>query len=113
MTRLDIIGGGPAGAFTARLAALRFPDWNVLLFERQPPDDTFGFGVGLTRALLKAIHDAVPGIHQRLSAGSRPFSSTEFPVEKGTASFGQMHSGAIRRSELLRILLDGAHEAWC
>lgn len=111
MARLDIIGGGPAGAFTARLAALRHPDWKVRLFERLPPHDTFGFGVGLTRALLKAVDDADPTIRQRLQTATFPFSSAEFHLPQGSVNFGQFHSGAIRRSELLRILLEGAVEA--
>ncbi|WP_319457058.1 MULTISPECIES: FAD-dependent monooxygenase [unclassified Mycobacterium] len=111
MTRLDIIGGGPAGAFTARLAALRYPDWEVRLFERLAPDDTFGFGVGLTHALLEAVHKADPAIHQRLLAATLKFSSAEFRVDAGTTNFLQFHSGAIRRSELLRILLEGAADA--
>lgn len=111
MALVDIIGGGPAGAFTARLTALRHPDWTVRLFERLPPDDTFGFGVGLTRALLRAVHHADPTVHDRLLAATFPFSSANFSLANGTISFGQFHSGAIRRSELLRILLDSAAEA--
>ena len=82
MTRVDIIGGGPAGAFTARLTALRYPDWTVRLFERLPPDDTFGFGVGLTRALLSAVGKADPAIHDeslnsgRTACQARPTSAS-------------------------------------
>jgi anthraniloyl-CoA monooxygenase len=108
---VDIIGGGPAGAFTARLTALRHPDWTVRLFERLPPDDTFGFGVGLTQALLRAVKLADPIIFDRLMAATHPFASAQFRLGHGAVSFGQFHSGAIRRSELLRILLDGAAEA--
>lgn len=108
---LKIIGGGPAGAFTARLAALRHPDWTVQLYEKLPPDDTFGFGVGLTRALLREVRTADPVIFARLTEATFPFSSAIFSLPHGSTSFGQFHSGAIRRSELLRILLDGAAEA--
>ena len=108
---LNIIGGGPAGAFTARLTALRHPDWTVHLHERLPPDDTFGFGVGLTRALLRAVELADPAIFGRLMAATFPFSSARFSLPQGTIAFGKFHSGAIRRSELLRILIDGAAEA--
>lgn len=109
--QVSIIGGGPAGAFTARLTALRHPDWTVHLHERLPPDDTFGFGVGLTRALLRAVELADPAIFDRLMAVTFPFSSARFSLPQGTIAFGKFHSGAIRRSELLRILLDGAAEA--
>jgi anthraniloyl-CoA monooxygenase len=108
---VKIIGGGPAGAFTARLAALRHPDWTVEVFETLPPNDTFGFGVGLTRALLRAVQVADPVIFDRLMAATFPFSSASFSLPQGTTEFGQFHSGAIRRSELLRILLESAAEA--
>jgi anthraniloyl-CoA monooxygenase len=108
---VKIIGGGPAGAFTARLAALRHPDWTVQLYEKLPPDDTFGFGVGLTRALLRQVGHADPIICDRLMAATHPFASASFALPQGNMAFGQFHSGAIRRSELLRILLDGASEA--
>ncbi|GAB2968018.1 FAD-dependent monooxygenase [Amycolatopsis acidiphila] len=109
--RVTIIGGGPAGAFTARLLALRHPDWQVRLFERLPPDDTFGFGVGLTHGLLRAVEKADPEVTRRLLAAVHPFSSARFEVPQGTVRFGQFHSGAIRRAKLLRILLDSAAEA--
>ena len=108
--RVDIIGAGPAGALTARLAALRHPDWAVHLHERLRPDDTFGFGVGLTRALLGAVQVADADMFDRLMAATFRFSSARFSLPQGTIVFGRSHSGAIRRSELLRILLDGAAE---
>ncbi|AFS12102.1 MULTISPECIES: heme-binding protein [Mycobacterium] len=108
---VKIIGGGPAGALTARLAASRHPDWTIEVFERLPPDDTFGFGVGLTRALLHAVQVADPVVFDRLMAATFPFSSASFRLPQGTTQFGQFHSGAIRRSELLRILLESAAEA--
>lgn len=112
MTRhVDIIGGGPGGAFTARLLALRHPDWRVRLFERLPPDDTFGFGVGFTHGLVRGLREADPVVTARLTAAMHPFSSARFEVPQGTVDFGQSHSGGIRRAKLLRILLDSAAEA--
>jgi anthraniloyl-CoA monooxygenase len=109
--RVEIIGGGPAGAFTARLLAMRHPDWRVRLLERLPPDDTFGFGIGLTHGLVRSVRDTDPEVTSRLLAAAHPFGSMRFEVPQGTAEVRGSHHGGIRRSKLLRILLDSAAEA--
>ena len=43
--RVVIIGGGPAGLYTAILMKKARPDASVEVYERNRPDDTFGFGV--------------------------------------------------------------------
>lgn len=109
--RIEIIGGGPAGALTARLLAIRHPDWHVRLFERLPPDDTFGFGIGLTHGLVRSVSAADPEVMARLMTAAHPFGSMRFEVPQGTVEVDQSHHGAIRRSTMLRILLDSAAEA--
>ncbi|MBA3239600.1 MAG: NAD(P)-binding protein, partial [Acidobacteria bacterium] len=43
--RINVIGGGPAGLYFALLMKKRDPSHNIVLFERNAPDDTFGWGV--------------------------------------------------------------------
>ena len=43
--KVTIIGGGPGGLYCALLAKKAWPHWDVTLYERNRPDDTFGFGV--------------------------------------------------------------------
>lgn len=43
--KITVIGGGPGGLYTALLVKKGRPDWDVEVFERNQPDDTFGFGV--------------------------------------------------------------------
>ncbi len=109
--RVQIIGGGPAGLLTARLLARSHPGWSVRLAERLPPEDTFGFGVGLTRRLMTSLQEADAQIHDAIAAAMHPFASAEFRLPQGDITFGQFHSGAISRARLLRILLDGARQA--
>jgi anthraniloyl-CoA monooxygenase len=43
--RIVIVGGGPGGLYTALLLKKEWPTADVALYERNRPDDTFGFGV--------------------------------------------------------------------
>ena len=43
--KLSIIGGGPGGLYFALLAQKAWPRWDITVYERNRPDDTFGFGV--------------------------------------------------------------------
>lgn len=109
--RVRVLGGGPAGLLAARLIALDHPDWDIRLFERLPPDDTFGFGVGLTGGLLRALETADPEVHRRVQAAAHPFHSAEFRMPEGRAQLAQFHSGAIGRARLLRELTAAAADA--
>ena len=43
--KVSVIGGGPGGLYFALLAKKAWPRWEVTVYERNRPDDTFGFGV--------------------------------------------------------------------
>ena len=43
--RIAVVGGGPAGLYFALLMKRDWPELDVTVFERNRPDDTFGFGV--------------------------------------------------------------------
>jgi anthraniloyl-CoA monooxygenase len=43
--KVTVIGGGPGGLYFALLAKKAWPRWDITVYERNRPDDTFGFGV--------------------------------------------------------------------
>lgn len=109
--RVTVIGGGPAGLFSARLLALDHPDWEITVYERLPPVETFGFGVGLTRALTAALNEADAETHRAIDGAAFPFSGAAFRLPAGTVDLAQFHAGAIGRARLLQCLLDSARAA--
>ncbi len=50
--RIAVLGGGPAGLYFAISTKLRQPDNEIIVFERNKPDDTFGWGVVLSDETL-------------------------------------------------------------
>ncbi len=43
--RITVIGGGPGGLYFSILTKKACPDWEITVYERNKPDDSFGFGV--------------------------------------------------------------------
>lgn len=59
--RIAVVGGGPAGLYFALLMKRDWPDLEITVFERNQPDDTFGFGVVFsdqTLDIFKAADEA-------------------------------------------------------
>jgi 2-polyprenyl-6-methoxyphenol hydroxylase-like FAD-dependent oxidoreductase len=64
--KINIVGAGPAGLLFALLIKRRFPDWRVSIFEQNPPDATFGFGVVFSLNALAFLERDVPDFHEQL-----------------------------------------------
>ncbi|HVL59683.1 MAG TPA: bifunctional salicylyl-CoA 5-hydroxylase/oxidoreductase [Burkholderiaceae bacterium] len=66
--RIDIVGGGPAGLYSAILLKKRFPHAHIEVVERNRPDDTFGFGIVLSDETLGNLARADEPTHREIAA---------------------------------------------
>ena len=64
--QINVIGAGPAGLLFALLIKRRFPGWTVTVFEQNPPDATFGFGVVFSLNALAFLERDVADFHALL-----------------------------------------------
>ena len=55
--KVTVIGGGPGGMYFAIMAKKQWPDWDISVYERNKPDDTFGFGVVFSDETLGFLRD--------------------------------------------------------
>ncbi len=55
--KFHIVGGGPAGLYLALLMKKRDPAHRIVVFERNAPDDTFGWGVVFSDKTLSYLRD--------------------------------------------------------
>ena len=58
MDDLVILGGGPGGLYSAILLKSAWPSSRVRVFERNRPDDTYGFGVAFHNTTLRNLAEA-------------------------------------------------------
>jgi 2-polyprenyl-6-methoxyphenol hydroxylase-like FAD-dependent oxidoreductase/2,4-dienoyl-CoA reductase-like NADH-dependent reductase (Old Yellow Enzyme family) len=66
--KIACIGGGPAGLYLGILVKRAAPENEVVIFERNRPADTFGFGVVFSDATLGNLADADPETHAQITA---------------------------------------------
>ncbi|MDX2086244.1 MAG: FAD-dependent monooxygenase [Kofleriaceae bacterium] len=66
--KIACIGGGPAGLYLGILVKRSAPEHDVVIYERNRPDDTFGFGVVFSDATLGHLAAADPESHAQITA---------------------------------------------
>ena len=103
--RIAVIGGGPAGLFFARLTRRRHPGHEIRIFEQNPRDATYGFGVTLAGAARDRLRDADPELMDRLAA-AMVFNDEQAIILNGRSVLLKYAAtgGAIPRLTLLRIM---------
>ncbi|SFC57108.1 anthraniloyl-CoA monooxygenase [Nocardioides terrae] len=108
--RIAIVGGGPGGLYFAALMKTLDPSHDITVWERNAPDDTFGFGVVFSDETLGSIEGADPVIHQRME--SRFARWTDIDVEFNGTPFtvGGQGFAAMSRKELLQIMQERVAE---
>ena len=65
--KVAIIGGGPAGLYSAILLKKQQPDADIAVYERNRADDTFGFGVVFSDATLDNFEKYDPPSYRRIT----------------------------------------------
>ena len=108
--RIAVIGGGPAGLYLAILVKARMPAAEITVYERNRPDDTFGFGVVFSDATLDTFERYDPKSYRRITDEFSYWDDIEVHV-KGTVHRigGNGFCGCARRT-LLAILQERARE---
>jgi salicyloyl-CoA 5-hydroxylase len=109
--RTAIVGGGPGGLFAATLLKLADPSSDVVLFERNDPDATFGFGVVFSDATLRGIDDVDPVLLRALTDHGVHWSEIEVRIHGERWRCGGNGMAAIARVTLLRLLHEQAAAA--
>src|SRR6184192_3164143 len=102
--KIDIIGGGPAGMYFAILMKKADAAHDITIYERNGPDDTFGWGVVFSGKTLAKLRGADESSHAEITRNFEAWDNVD--VVRGDQKIsihGNSFSG-IARLRLLKIL---------
>jgi anthraniloyl-CoA monooxygenase len=99
--RVSILGGGPAGLYSAILLKKTWPEAMVEVHERNRPDDTFGWGVVFSDETLGHFESADPETYAQIRRGFAYWTDIETWIGgTWTRSTGHGFCGMSRRKLL-------------
>ena len=102
--RIAIAGGGPGGLYFAALMKGLDPGHEVTVWERNAPDDTFGFGVVFSDETLGGIEGADTVIHEQMEGRFARWTDIDVEFNGHAFTVGGQGFAAMSRQELLHIL---------
>ena len=102
--KIACIGGGPAGLYLGILVKRSAPEHDVVVYERNRPSDTFGFGVVFSDATLGHLAAADPETHAEITASFARWDDIE--IHAGGEILRSTGHGfcGLERKQLLDIL---------
>jgi anthraniloyl-CoA monooxygenase len=108
--KIVCIGGGPAALYFSALAKKRQPSWEVLVYERNPADVTWGFGVVFSDETMENFADADPETYRSITDSFVHWDAIDIHSH-GTVTTSRGHGFAgMQRLRLLQILEARANE---
>lgn len=119
--KVAIVGGGPGGLYLAALLKGLDADHDVTVWERNAPDDTFGFGVVFSDETLGSIEGADRVVHEQMESRFARWTDIDVDIRDQRAednqprpedsfTVGGQGFAAMSRKELLRILQERVAE---
>ncbi|MET0133952.1 MAG: bifunctional salicylyl-CoA 5-hydroxylase/oxidoreductase [Kibdelosporangium sp.] len=102
--RIAVAGGGPGGLYFAALAKQLDPRHEITIWERNAPDDTFGFGVVFSDETLGGIEHADTAVFEAMRGEFARWDDIDVHFRDTTFTSGGHGFAAMSRRRLLNIL---------
>ena len=108
--KINIIGGGPAGLYFAILMKKARASHQITVYERNGPDDTFGWGVVFSGKTLANLRAADEVSHAEITKEFEAWDNVDVVHRDAKISIHGNSFSGIARLQLLKILQRRAEE---
>ncbi|HWF90476.1 MAG TPA: FAD-dependent monooxygenase [Pyrinomonadaceae bacterium] len=108
--KINIIGGGPAGLYFAILMKKADAGHQIRIYERNGPDDTFGWGVVFSGKTLANLRAADEVSHAEITMQFEAWDNVDVVHRQTKVSIHGNSFSGIARLQLLKILQRRAEE---
>lgn len=102
--KINIVGGGPAGLYFAILMKKSNPANEIIVYERNGPDDTFGWGVVFSGRTLETLRQADAESHADITNQFEAWDNVDVVRGEEKISVRGNSFTGISRLRLLKIL---------
>ncbi|WP_255169273.1 FAD-dependent monooxygenase [Natrononativus amylolyticus] len=107
---IAVVGGGPGGLYASLLLKKEHPDWEITVYERDPVDNTYGWGVVFSDATLSNLREADTESHERITDAFVRWDPIDVHYDDERFRCGGHGFAGIMRADLLGILQDRCRE---
>jgi benzoate-CoA ligase family protein len=104
LSSVHILGGGPAGLYTAILIRRMLPDVQLRVTEQNPSGATFGFGVVFSDQALDFLKASDPEFHALATPRMERWKNMTLNLPAGNVTLDGIGFAAIGRLELIEML---------
>ncbi|MBV9923974.1 MAG: FAD-dependent monooxygenase [Acidobacteria bacterium] len=108
--RINVIGGGPAGLYFALLMKRSGVAREVVVYERNPPGATFGWGVVFSGRTLRNLREADEVSHRRITESFETWDNVDVVLRDAKVTVRGNDFSGIARLKLLNILQERCAE---
>ena len=102
--RIAVVGGGPGGLYFSSLIKQIDPDADITVWERNAPDDTFGFGVVFSDQTLSGIRASDQSVFEDMGESFAYWDDVDIDIDGNRFTVGGNGFAAMSRKELLHVL---------
>lgn len=108
--KINIIGGGPAGLYFALLMKKANPAHAITIFERNAPNDTFGWGVVFSDKTLSYLKETDEQTYQEITEKFATWDNVDVVHRDQKVTIRGNKFSGIARIELLNIMHERCRE---
>lgn len=108
--KVNVIGGGPGGLYASALLKKANPEWAIDIYERDPADNTYGWGIVFSGSTLRRLREADFKTHEQITDAFVRWDPIDIHFDGSHVRCGGHTFSGLMRADLKDILRERCDE---